>query len=106
MNRGISISELAKQIEDAQSRQKDLLVPTSNMSMVAVAKHPVIDIEGHAFVEPTDWAHAQLGQHLGIPKAYYDKLRSEAHLVLLSFSIQWFTFSVSRSRWASLRSLS
>lgn len=82
MNSGKQIREMAAAIDEAQARQKDMLVPSKNMEMMAIAGRPVIDIEGHAFVAPTDWAHGQIGQHLGIPKAYYDRMRSEWDLDL------------------------
>ena len=74
MNRGISLQELVAKIENVHEQQTDMLVPSKKLEMVPVAGHPIIDVKGHAFVQPTDWAHGQISSHLGIPRAYYNRM--------------------------------
>ena len=77
MNTGISLQELVAKIEDYHGKQSDMLVPSRKLEMIPVAGHPVIDVKGHAFVEPTDWAHGQISSHLGIPRAYYNRMAED-----------------------------
>jgi hypothetical protein len=42
------------------------------------------------------YAHSQIAQHLGIPMAYYDRMRQEAPQLLADNANHWFAHSNSR----------
>ncbi len=76
MKQGKSLTELATALEDIKKYSKDFLVPTEKLFM---------DQEGQlAFqngklntLAPSEYAHGQIAQYAGVPKAYYDKLLVE-----------------------------
>ena len=59
----------------------DIVVPSSSLSMgvsgkVAIRRSSLDSVYDYELA-PTDWAHTQLAEKLGIPKSYYDRMRVE-----------------------------
>lgn len=87
MKSGLSITELATELERRRDAKKDYLIPTNKIT--------VHDVTGEWFfgdhkVELNTHAHAQVAAHLGIPKTYYDRMRAE-HPTLLARNVNgWF----------------
>src|SRR5262245_14401480 len=46
----------------------------------------------------TNYAHGQLSQHLGIPKAYYDRMRAEQPALLAGNVNTWFKADATNKR--------
>lgn len=76
MKQGKTLQQLATALEDIRANSKDLLVPTSKLEMSTRGELTVRNGD-HTFFKPTDYAHSQIAAYSGIPKAYYDKIRSE-----------------------------
>ena len=77
MNKGISIVELAAQIEKIEAGKRDLKVPSSKMKMergetLVIGSNG--DSERYKF---SQLAHEQMGARLKIPRDYYKRMQSE-----------------------------
>lgn len=76
MKSGKSLVELAKSLEEIRINSKDLLVPAARLSMDAANDLVFENGSKHAYT-PSAYAHGQIAGYAGVPKQYYDKLRSE-----------------------------
>lgn len=101
MKIGRTLQELAIELERQQKAKRDLLIDTPALSiapdpevgrmMLNINKGPggdgLVEIERMGI---NDIAHRQIGQHLGIPARYYDKMHNE-HPDLLAANVNgWF----------------
>ena len=96
MKTGKTLVELATEIQRQADVKKDFLVNSE-----AAKVRPVVTPAGQALkvrmefgdqrLEIGDTAHAQIGTHVGIPKAYYDKMLREAPELLGVNINAWFT---------------
>jgi hypothetical protein len=76
MKAGRTLSELAAELERQTSTRKDYIAPQGKLEAVPAGN----DIEIHGInggLTVTPYAHGQLSSHLGIPKAYYDRMKQE-----------------------------
>ena len=96
MKAGKTIQELLREIDRQQSVKADYLVNTSNLHVDTWNGKPslhVLDNSGSELVEPLDIherAHIQIGDYLGIPRKYYERMRTE-DADLLAYNInRWF----------------
>ena len=86
MKSGKTITELAMEIERRRELKRDYLVPTQKLAM-----SPDLQISaGDLTVGVNDLAHGQIAAHLGIPKAYYDRMKQEAPALLADNVNTWF----------------
>ena len=79
---GKTLRELAIEIERQDNEKKDFLIDTRSMVMDADETGASITITNDktgdsVILGVNDIAHTQLGQSLGIPKAYYDKMLAQ-----------------------------
>lgn len=86
MRKGKSLKELAVELTEIQDKKVDLVVPTANMKM---NPHGEFYLQGDnipdsapAIMKPTNWADSQIATYTNIPKAYYDRIRTEDPSVL------------------------
>lgn len=93
MKTGRSLQELAKEIERQTESKRDLLVSTEAMELISDdSAHMALNI-GSGSPEQfgiNDVAHRQIGQHLGIPVKYYDKMRTDYPELLTQNVNGWF----------------
>jgi hypothetical protein len=90
MKLGKSLVELAQEVMRQNDTKKDYIADTSALTMLAAPEKPIVmsGFNGAALgVRPA--AHAQIGQHAGIPKAYYDRMLGEAPELLASNVNHW-----------------
>lgn len=95
MKKGKTITELAAEIQRQAETKKDFLVKTEGIKV-----RPALGVAGEVQrirmdfgdqrLNIGDTAHAQIGTHLGIPKAYYDKMLTEAPELLGVNINAWF----------------
>jgi hypothetical protein len=96
MNKGISLSALAAEIERQADAKHDLIASTSALTMHAESgQAPVLEVsdggDGTGSVYGINQtAHSQIAGHLGIPTRYYDKMRTEAPELLADNVNTWF----------------
>ena len=83
MKAGLTITEMAQEIERQSTAKADYLVNPQALEMEALGGPPmlrVLDSGGVDQMEPLviqETAHRQMGAHLGIPWKYYDKMLQE-----------------------------
>lgn len=83
MKKGMTIQEASKEILRQSQVKADYLVNTENLHMETCDGVPVLrllDADGIDRVEPLDilpTAHRQMGDYLGIPRKYYDRMHQE-----------------------------
>lgn len=96
MKAGITIPEMAKELQRQSQAKADYLVDTSRLLMEPWASQPMLRVLGDNsvdLVEPLDvkqTAHQQIGTYLNIPRKYYDRMLQEDP-ELLSYNVnRWF----------------
>lgn len=86
MRNGKSLVELASEIQRQADLRKDFIVPTGKMEMVVPNVEgkpgaPELDCEVDTFAI-NDLTHRQIGEHVGVPAKYYDRMRAEKPALL------------------------
>src|ERR1700753_346891 len=92
MKTGRTLQQLASEIERQQASKQDYVAPVSRLRVDEEANLylPLGKAENdNTILGINELAHRQLGQHVGIPAQYYDKLRSEAPLLFASNVNHW-----------------
>lgn len=87
MRSGKSLQELATELTRINDSKKDFIVPAAKLEMTKDAKLSFTNGSSHEF-GVTNWANNQLSQYLNIPRAYYDRLRTN-NPSLLSENVNW-----------------
>lgn len=96
MKTGRSLQNLAIELDRQSKTKRDLIVDTGALHMdvddggIALK---VGDIDNHEVFNVNDIAHRQLGQHLKIPAAYYDRMKAEFPKLLAKNVNGWFAHS-------------
>ena len=93
MKTGRTLSEMAQELDRQLHAKKDYLVDTRALTMTVPEVGPALTIaSGSQSTAPmivNDIAHRQIGQYLGIPAKYYDKMRAELPDLLAHNVNQW-----------------
>lgn len=76
MKNGLSLTELANELESRATKKQDLLVESKNIEMrhdgtISIPELPMV-------VTPNDNAHKQIATRLGIPTRYYERMMEDA----------------------------
>lgn len=89
MKHGLSLSQLAAEIERQAEAKKDYLVNTAEANAV-VEDNGVVALRfgGHNF-PINDHAHRQIGARLQLPAPYYDRMRADAPQLLVTNVNTW-----------------
>ena len=95
MKFGKTLNELAMELTRQNEVKRDFLVDTRNMMMDSTTEGQqltLINNEKHmnTALNVNEIAHAQIGQKLGIPKRYYEKMRTENPELLATNVNSWF----------------
>ena len=82
MRNGKTLVELATEIQRQSETRRDYIAPTSKMSLVTpfVGGKPgpaELELDNVDTFPLNDLAHRQLGEHVGVPAKYYDRMRAE-----------------------------
>jgi hypothetical protein len=78
MKSGRTLQELAVEVKRQAESKKDYIAPTSDLTFLTSPERQVSEllVKGlRSEFAVKDLAHNQVATHLGIPKAYYDRLR-------------------------------
>jgi hypothetical protein len=76
MKSGKSLIQLATELQRIQESKKDYLVTTSKLSMSDAGQVEFTKGEIHSY-DPTTFSSGQIASFADIPKAYYDRIKSE-----------------------------
>lgn len=92
MKFGRTLTELAMELDRQRNAKKDYLVDTRNMIMDEGTQLSIRnDKTGEVLIfGVNEVAHDQIGQRLGIPSKYYDKMRNENPELLAANVNSWF----------------
>ena len=95
MKQGRTLEELAAELVRRENMKKDYLVDTRMMTMDADANNTMLSIHNDKSGETlilnvNEIAHNQIGNSLGIPAKYYDKMRSDNPELLAMNVNSWF----------------
>lgn len=78
MKTGKTLVQLATEIERQANSKRDMVAPTTQIAMRTDDRNaPVLFVGDHHF-DVNEIAHNQIGDHVGIPAKYYDRMRTEA----------------------------
>lgn len=90
MKTGKTLVELATEIERRANSKLDLVANTKNVQLVPQTEEAPRLWIGDRDFGVNDIAHGQIAAHTEIPKAYYDKMRTDAPGLLASNVNTWF----------------
>lgn len=88
MKQGRSLVELAQLIEDNKAAKADYVADTRELRLSDDGE--TLAINGHAEAKPTEHCYQQIGDRIGIPKKYMDRMRTEAPALLATNVNHWF----------------
>lgn len=86
MKTGLSLTELAQEIERQAQSKKDYIVPTQKLTMTERADLHFDTGAGLVSLEATPIAHEQIAARLDIPRSYYNRLK-DADKPLLALNV-------------------
>ncbi len=89
MKTGKTLPELAAELDRRKAAMNDFIVDTRQMNMTSDGKQLVLPGAGPLY-NITDYAHGQIAEYTQIPKAYYDKMKSELPALLQRNVGEWF----------------
>lgn len=96
MMKGLTIQELAAKIEGNKALKRDFVADTNLLTMQVPpvapgeALRPVLEVDRHGSFPMMPLAHDQVGNRLGIPSKYYDRMLNEAPDLLATNVNAWF----------------
>jgi hypothetical protein len=91
MQRGLSLTDLARKIEANKELKRDYVADTSAMQMVIQDDNrPALEIPSHGTFPIMSHAHNQIGARTKIPAAYYDRMVTDAPQLLATNVNTWF----------------
>lgn len=89
MKSGKSLVELAQAIEKQRGLKRDFIADTRHLRMQPTDRGPALIVEERGY-PLTRIAHQQLGERVGIPAKYYERMRSDAPELLARNVNHWF----------------
>lgn len=89
MKMGRTLTEMAQALETQQRQKKDYVADTRALEMTPAGKLAVAHDSSQTF-DITPHAHRQIGDRIGIPAKYYDRMRSSAPELLQLNVNHWF----------------
>jgi hypothetical protein len=100
MKTGLSLEEMAKELDRQNKVKRDFVAPTSALKMEVEVPPQIHDekpvanvrlqVNGHGTFDINRNAHQQLAQRLQIPSKYYDRMQAEAPHLLATNVNEWF----------------
>ncbi len=77
MKQGLTLMELATEIQRQSQAKQDYLSPAAQLSVSTVGSTPRLRVGEQGEVGINALAHRQLGEYLGIPAGFYDRILGE-----------------------------
>ena len=73
-----NIFDMVQELEQRADAMLDYQIPANRMTVDAFCGAEHLELEGYGTFGMQETAHGQLAELVGIPKAYYDRMRDEA----------------------------
>lgn len=94
MKSGMTLQEMAKELERQKTEKRDFVAPASELKMVLDSGNPTgpahtFNVNGHGAFDINKIAHGQIGSRLGIPAKYYERMRESAPELLTTNVNHW-----------------
>jgi hypothetical protein len=89
MKAGLSLVDLAREIERQQEAKKDYIARTNAIEMVVQDRKPILSFGGNELPVKL-LAHDQIAEHTGIPARYYKRMMEEEPTLLCNNVDAWF----------------
>jgi hypothetical protein len=77
MKSGLSLVQLAQEIERQAASKKDYVADTAHVTMESHKDGPALRLGENVVCGVNKLAHRQIGEHVGIPAVYYDRMMAE-----------------------------
>lgn len=100
MKTGMSLEEMAKELDRQMKVKRDFVAPTSDLKAEIEVPpqihdekpqtHLRLQVNGKGSFDVNENAHQQIAQRLQIPQKYYDRMRQEAPYLLATNINEWF----------------
>lgn len=90
MKTGMSLVELAKELERQKDTKRDFVSPTQDLQIVPRGTFQDLVVGNHGAFEMNEIAHQQVAGRVGIPQKYYDRMRQRAPELLAGNVNHWF----------------
>lgn len=96
MKSGVTLQQMLTEVKRQSESKEDYLIAPNRLRMESYGKEMFLhlsDNSGTELIEPmtiTGIAHRQIGTHLRIPAAYYDRMREERPDLLAYNANTWF----------------
>jgi hypothetical protein len=90
MHQGISLRELAAQLETEKSQKKDMIINTGSTELVPVDNGLILKTKDQGAYPLRPLAHDQIAAHTGIPVKYYKRMHGEDPQLLATNVNTWF----------------
>lgn len=96
MKSGVTLQQMLTEVKRQSESKEDYLIAPNRLRMESYGKEMFLhlsDDSGTELIEPmtiTGIAHRQIGTHLRIPAAYYDRMREERPDLLAYNANTWF----------------
>lgn len=75
MKQGLSLVQLAEQIEASKARKRDVVADTRNTTVLATDEGVTLTLPDMTELDMLQHTHRQVGQHLQVRADFYDRLR-------------------------------
>lgn len=89
MKTGITLTEMAQALESQQGLKKDYVADTRALEMTPTGQLAIANGSSQTF-DITSHAHRQIGERIGIPTKYYERMRTAAPELLQANVNHWF----------------
>lgn len=90
MKKGLSLTQLAQEIERQQDAKRDFLASTDKLEVVATEDGIDLNLPEVGAFRANAVAEDQIAAHTGIPAKYFDRMKAEAPALLATNIDTWF----------------
>lgn len=93
MKKGKSIQELAAELDVRAQAKTDIVVPTNEIKLINIGEGETADVALDApgyITAVNDNAHGEIGDRVGIPRRYYERMLEQAPELLVNNVNHWF----------------
>ena len=96
MKKGRTLAELVLEVDRQAETNQDFEMPANRMTVDAIGGMEELELEGYGTFRMRETAHGHLAELVGIPKAYYDRMREEAPLLFANSVNHWLSLNESQ----------